>query len=58
MILTLITRLLGGYASRPVAARPVIDRDKIIAAVLPAAALYGVDIATVDPAWFWERDED
>lgn len=46
-----IYRLLGRGAQQD-QARPIIDSDKVIAAVLPAATLYGVDIATIDPAWF------
>lgn len=46
-----IYRLLGRGAQQG-QVRPVIDSDKVIAAVLPAATLYGVDIATIDPDWF------
>lgn len=55
-MVALWTLFLNRALSQVTATDNNIDaREQILAAVLPAATLYGVDIANIDPEWFVEK---
>lgn len=31
--------------------------QRVLESILPAASLYGVDIATIDPEWFYDQTQ-
>lgn len=48
-----ISTLRRFFATRPVNAENRAQR--VLESILPAASLYGVDVANIDPEWFHDK---